>query len=279
MLDEMVAAGYRGTELGPHGFLPVDAEELRNELSVRKLELLGSFVPVRMGQEGAEAAALQRIKQVGGLLSALHAPFLVLADDQSDQRNKFSGRADDPSCPKLTADQWRHVGRIVAEAEKVSSDFGLDLVFHPHVATYVETPEECAQFFDATSHTNIGLCLDTGHCLYGKGDPVLEAQKYRNKLRFIHLKDCDSRVLETARARMWTFEEAIEHKVFTILGKGAVDFPEFFQTLIRIGYAGWAVVEQDVKFGDPSISPARIVTESRAYLQSIVEDLDAVAFS
>ena len=84
------------------------------------------------------------------------------------------------------------MGHIVADAEKVAQEFGLDLVFHPHVATYVETPEECERFFDATSHTNVGLCLDTGHCLYGHGNPVHEAEKYKSKLRFVHVKDCNN---------------------------------------------------------------------------------------
>jgi len=26
----------------------------------------------------------------------------------------------------------------------------------------------------------------------------------------------------------WTFEEAIENKVFTVIGKGNIDFPAFF---------------------------------------------------
>ena len=66
-----------------------------------------------------------------------------------------------------TAQQWKHVGNIVADAEKVAQEFGHDLVFDPHVATYVETPEECELFFDTTPRTTIGLCLDTGHCVCG----------------------------------------------------------------------------------------------------------------
>jgi len=83
---------------------------------------------------------------VGDLLATLKAPFLVLADDQSPERNAYSGRVYEKGCPTLSAAQWKHVGNIVADAEKVAQEFGLDLVFHPHVATYVETPEECERF-------------------------------------------------------------------------------------------------------------------------------------
>jgi inosose dehydratase len=273
MLDEMAEAGYTGTELGPYGFFPPDAELLRPQLAKRNLQLVGSFVPVRMGDFGAGKEVLERIRKVGKLLADLHAPFLVMADDQSAERNAFSGRATEQGCTVLTAEQWRHVGKVVADAEKASNEFGLDLVFHPHVATYVETPEECERFFDATSHTKIGLCLDTGHCVYGGGSATREAAKYKDKLRLVHIKDCNAAVLKEARRQKWTFEQAIEHKVFTVIGDGDIDFPEFFRTLAKNGYSGWCVVEQDVKFGDATIRPAESVTASLKYLHGVVSTL------
>jgi inosose dehydratase len=274
MLDEMLQAGYTGTELGPYGFFPTDPAVLESQLAKRHMKLLGSFVPVKMGDPDSGAAVIERIRKVGKLLSNLKAPFLVLADDQSDRRNRFSGRARDKDCPKLTAQQWKHVGKIVANAEQVANEFGLDLVFHPHVATYVETPEECERFFDATSHTKIGLCLDTGHCVYGMGDSVKEANKYKDKLRFVHIKDCNEKVLNEARRNHWTFEEAIEHQVFTVIGRGDIDFPAFFRTLVKNGYSGWSVVEQDIKFGETKIPPAESVAASLKYLLSVVNSLN-----
>jgi inosose dehydratase len=277
MLDEMAGAGYTGAELGPYGFFPTDAKILQPQLEKRKLKLLASFVPVKMTDSAASKAVMERIRKVGNLLAALKAPFLVMADDQSAERNAFSGRAYDKECPTLSAEQWKHVGKIVADAEKVANEFGLDLVFHPHVATYVETPEECERFYDATSHTNVGLCLDTGHCVYGYGDSVKEAEKYKSKLRFVHIKDCNVKVLEEARRNKWTFEEAIEHKVFTIIGKGDIDFPAFFRTLVKNNYSGWMVVEQDVKFGATPIPPAESIAASLKYLRGVVSDLGAAA--
>ncbi len=177
------------------------------------------------------------------------------------------------AAPTLTAAQWKHIGKIVADAEKVAQEFGLDLVFHPHVATYVETPEECELFYDACSHTNVGLCLDTGHCVYGHGDSVTEANKYKDKLRFVHIKDCNNAVLDEARKNKWTFEEAIEHKVFTVIGQGNIDFPAFFRLLVKNNYSGWSVVEQDVKFGHTPIPPAESIAASLKYLNKVVADL------
>jgi inosose dehydratase len=273
MLDEMEQAGYTGSELGPYGFFPTDAKVLAPQLERRHLKLLASFVPVKMTDPEAGKAVIERIRKVGSLLAALRAPFLVIADDQSPERNAYSGRVYDKGCPTLTAVQWKHIGKIVADAEKVAQEFGLDLVFHPHVATYVETPEECELFYDACSHTNVGLCLDTGHCVYGYGDSVTEANKYKDKLRFVHIKDCNNKVLDEARKNKWTFEEAIEHKVFTVIGRGNIDFPAFFRTLVKNGYSGWSVVEQDVKFGHTPIPPAESIAASLKYLNGVVKDL------
>lgn len=275
MLDEMVTAGYTGTELGPYGFFPTDPAVLKPQLEKRKLKLLGSFVPVLLSDPASAGLAVAQIRKVGDLLATLKASFLVLADAQSDERNRISGRVPADGSASLSPAQWKNVVKVVEEAAKVASEFGLDLVFHPHVATYVETPQECERFFDATSHTGIGLCLDTGHCVFGGGDAIGEADKFRSVLRFVHIKDVDAKVLEESRRKKLTFEDAIEDKVFTIIGKGSIDFPAFFRLLVKNNYSGWMVVEQDVKFGATVIPPAQSIAASLKFLQGVVGNLAA----
>lgn len=275
MLDEMVEAGYNGTELGPYGFFPTDPAVLKPQLEKRNLKLLGSFVPVVLSDSASAAIAVEQIRKVGNLLATLKAPFLVLADAQSDERNRISGRVPRDGSAGLSPAQWKNVARVVEEAAKVSADFGLDLVFHPHVATYVETPEECERFFDITSHTGIGLCLDTGHCEFGGGDTVTEAAKFSSVLRFLHIKDVDKKILEESRRKKLNFEQAIEEKVFTIIGEGSIDFPGLFRLLDKDNYSGWMVIEQDVKFGATIIPPAESVAASLRYLRGVVRELEA----
>jgi len=91
----------------------------------------------------------------------------------------------------------------VADVEKVAArNLGLDLVFHPHVATYVRRRRSANGFIDATSHAKIRtLPGQRGHCVYGTEDSVKEAEKYKDKaaVRAI-IKDCNSEVLEEARS-------------------------------------------------------------------------------
>jgi inosose dehydratase len=273
MLDEMVVAGYTGTELGPYGFYPTDPQVLEPELTQRKLKLLGSFVPAVLSDPASTKVVVEHIRKVGGLLAALGAPFLVLADAQSDERDSIAGRVPADGSKGWNAEQWKQVGRVVAEAAKVTQDFGLDLVFHPHISTYVETAAETEQFFDVTSATGIGLCLDTGHCAYAGDDSAEEAEKYRDILRFVHIKDVDEKVIAEVRRTEMNFEQAIEANAFTIIGQGSIDFPQFFRVLQKNGYSGWMVVEQDVKFGATILPPVESIAASLRYLQQVVGGL------
>src|SRR5262249_48914524 len=138
---------------------------------------------------------------------------------------------------------------------------------------YVETTRETEQFFDAVSATKTGLCLDTGHCFYGGGDPVAEAEKYKRLLRYVHIKDINRSVLEQARAKALTFGQAVEAGVFTQIGEGCIGFPAFFRLLAKNGYTGWFVVEQDVKYGATPVPPAVSMAASLKHLQHVVNTL------
>ena len=273
MLDEMLSAGYTGTELGPYGFFPTDPAVLGPELEKRRLKLLGSFVPAVLSDPASSKVVVDHVRKVGGLLAALGAPFLVLADAQSEERDQIAGRVPADGSKGWTAEQWKQVGKVVAEAAAVTTEFGLDLVFHPHVSTYVETAAETETFYDVTSGTGIGLCLDTGHSLFAGDDPVAEAEKYRDILRFVHIKDVNQTVLEQARRKEMNFEQAIENNAFTIIGDGAIDFPAFFRVLEKNKYSGWLVVEQDVKFGATVRPPVESVAASLRYLNGVVAGL------
>jgi len=273
MLDEMAAGGYTGTELGPYGYFPTDPNVLRPVLQRKNLTMLSSFVPVPLADPLRANAAIDQIRKVGTLLAAFHAPFIVLADAQSPQRRKIAGRVPADGSQSLNPSQWREVARVIAGAERVAADFGLDLVFHPHVATYVETPRETEQLFDAASSTKMGLCLDTGHCYYGGGDPVSEAEKYKHRLRYVHIKDINPAALAESNRKQRDFDQAVEAGVFSQIGAGCVDFPAFFQTLVKNGYSGWLVVEQDVKFGATSVPPSQSMAASLRYLREVVGQL------
>lgn len=268
VLDEIVEAGYTGIELGPWGFLPTDAGKLREELDKRGLKLLSSFVPVRLVDRSAHEAGEQHAMQVGRLLAALGAPYIVLADDNGSVPELVK-QAGQRSGSKLSADEWdvfaEGVNRI---ARKINDELGLKIVFHHHCAGYVETPEESRQLLARADQDLVGLCLDTGHWHYGGGDAVACIREFGERVRYLHLKDCSRTIAERARREKLDYFQATAAGVFCELGDGEVDFPTVISEMEKLGYDGWAIVEQDVLTDDLQ-APKRSAQRNRDYLRGL----------
>lgn len=268
VLDEIKATGYDGLEYGPWGFLPTDAAALKAELQARSLSLLSSFVPVKLIDPSTHDEALEHAIKVGRLLAACGAKHLVLADDNGtvpelvQQAGQRSGSA-------LDNDQWKVVCAGVDRIAKTLRDqLGLHTVFHHHCAGYVETPEETRRLIDGTDPELVGLCLDTGHYHYAGGDAVQCIKDLGERVRYLHLKDCDAEVRAVCIRDGADYFEATARGVFCELGKGEVDFPGVLAAMEALGYDGWAIVEQDVLVSDLD-APRESAARNREYLHSL----------
>lgn len=269
VLDEMAATGYSGTELGDRGFMPTDPAALRAEVGRRNLALIGAFVPVRLSVEADHAAGIDAALRVGTLLAAAgDRPFVVLSDDtaRDPQRTRLAGRIRREH--SLDDRGWDTIARGAnAIARRVKEETGLRTVFHHHCATFVEAPWEIDELMTRTDPAAVGLCLDTGHCAFGGGDPVATLDRWRDRIWHMHMKDCDPAVAAQSAAASWDYQQAVRSGVFCELGKGVVDFRAVISRLRDTGYDGWLVVEQDVlpSMGSPKQSAAR----NREYLKSL----------
>lgn len=283
MLDELAATGYTGTELGDWGFMPSEPAALSAELARRGVAMLGAFVPVALKNREAHAAGVAAAVKTAKLLAAVATepqPFLVLADDNGTvpERTLHAGRV--PAWMCLTDSEWR----VFAEganlvAQRVRAETGLRTVFHHHCAGYVETPEEIAKLLELTDPECLGLVFDTGHYTYGTGvtgavDVVAALERFRDRVWYVHFKDCEPRMAAEARAQGWDYFEALRHGVFCELGKGSVDFPAVLRWLRAANYQGYVLVEQDVLPGMGT--PAESARRNREYLRGIAANFESV---
>jgi len=270
VLDEIAATGYRGLELGPWGFLPTDPVRLRAELDQRGLQLLSAYVPVNLHDAAAHAAGEMTALQVGELLAKLGAKNIVLADANGTVPELIAqaGRVTEV---RLQPDEWNvfasGVNRI---ARRVHQELGLKAVFHHHVAGFVETAQETRELMDRTDRDLVGLCLDTGHWTYGGSDVLACVHEYGERIRYLHLKDCNPAIVELCRREKRNYFEATQAGIFCELGQGMVDFPALFRAMETLGYDGWAIVEQDVQVDDDLTAPRQSAARSRAYLAQFV---------
>ena len=267
VLDEMVQAGYTGTELGPYGFLPTDSQELKRELEKRNLTLLGAFVPLPLGHPERHPEGMRSALEIARLLAANGAPFIVLADEMNQTRMAIAGRAGRGD--GFTEAQWEGAAKLVSGIAKGAQEIGVRSVFHHHAGTYIETPDEVAHLLDVTDPLRLGICLDTGHYVYGGGNPVEFARNHPHRIWHLHLKDIRASVLETVRRERIAYLDAIRLGVFSELGQGNVDLAGVIRELAKDGFDGWAVFEQDIDPTVPGANPLASATRSREYLRRV----------
>lgn len=270
VLDEIRQAGYAGTELGPYGFLPAHAATLREELERRDLVLCSAFVAMPLGDESARKSGLAHVERTARLISQVGCRLLILSDEVSEVRSRVAGRPAEANRLSWSGNEWDAAEKTIREAINLCRNFGLEAAFHHHVGTHVETPEEVASLFSLFSSEDLGLCLDTGHCVYGGGNPKVLLEQYAGRVRCVHLKDIDAARLRDARQKDLDFYTAVRHGVFAPLGQGTIDFPTVLAALDEYKFKGWAVVEQDVLAGGEGAStPLANAIAGHKFLQAL----------
>jgi inosose dehydratase len=274
VLDGIAHAGYEGTELGPYGYLPTDGPTLGRELKARGLALGSSFVPLPLEDPRRRQRCVDTSLVVARLLATQGVRELIVADDEDPARTLIAGRVPDDGSAGWSDAQWREaVTTLHAVAGALRNELGMRVVVHHHAGTFVETPDEIDRLLSDTDADLVGLLLDTGHCVYGGGDPVDVAKRHGGRVGYVHLKDVRASEIQRVVTTDIPMEEAWRRGVFCPLGEGVVDFPQVVTSLRGRGYAGWMIVEQDVvpdEAGRLEPEPFASARTSRAFLREVV---------
>ncbi|MFZ1992603.1 MAG: TIM barrel protein [Solirubrobacteraceae bacterium] len=269
LLDWVHQAGYEGVDLGPAGYLG-DTDTLAGRLRDRDLSLAGGYLELPFSEPEKFREALPELELLldvfdhagdGGL-----KPKPTLADAGSPARSRYPGRAAlDPSVG-LDDAAWRRFADGLAIAVERCRERGYDPTFHHHTATYIEAQWEIERLLEMS---DVGLCLDTGHLLLGRGDPVTAVRDWGARINQVHLKDAKLAKLEEIVAEAAPVEEIWRRKAFCALGDGDIDVEQVLEALAGNGYSGWLVVEQDV-LPDPADpeQPAIDQQRNREYLRA-----------
>ncbi len=238
LLTAMRECAYSGTESGPPGYLG-DAAEARDALDAHGLAFAGTFLPSSFSEAGwreRHRAELETaLSFVAGVAGDDDAPVVLLSDAYLVAE----------SVDGLDADGWRRTHAHVNEAAALCRDRGLTPAFHYHAGSFVETPEEIDRLVEGVDLDQIGLCFDSGHSVFGGGDPLDFLARYGSHVVHVHLKDVDANIMRGLRDDRAGLDEGWKRGVFCELGDGSVPVQECLEQLDAIGYQGWVIVEQD----------------------------------
>ena len=243
VLDEIAAAGYQATELGPYGYLPLDVELLRKELVKRKLSIIAGTLFQHLHKIEFRQEILAITKKTCKLLQDLEAPFLVIIDHVSSPRTDQAGQVQ--TAKRLPLKEWKTMMRMIDECASVCIDYGILPVLHAHTGSYIEYEDELEKAVNDLNPDKVKLCIDTGHCYYADMDPADTIRRYGDRIAYMHFKDIDSGVHNRVIQESTDFYTAVSQGIFCPLGHGSIDFKDVYKALAEIHYQGWITIEQD----------------------------------
>jgi len=240
VLDDITASGLPAMELGPVGYLPEEPGVVRTLLTERGLESAGSFIFDDIHDPSARERLLDIAERVCRLIAASGGTILSLIDKPDEVRVATAGRPD--AAPRFDADRWGQMVDQLNALADVARRHGVYPVVHPHVGGYLEFEDEIERL---VADTDLDLTLDTGHLAYARMDPVAMIDRYADRLGHVHFKDIRPDVLARVDEEHLTFWEAIRAGIFCPIGDGLVDIGAVLAVLDKIGYDGFATIEQD----------------------------------
>ena len=136
--------------------------------------------------------------------------------------------------------------------ERMAKTYDIKVAIHNHGPEDKHWPRPQDAYAAVKSRdTRLGLCIDVGHTLRTGTDPVAACRECRDRLYDMHVKDLAVRTDKDSQVAV---------------GRGVIDFPALFKTLIDIGYQGQVGLEYEIHPKDPL--PGMI--ESLAYMRGVL---------
>jgi sugar phosphate isomerase/epimerase len=136
--------------------------------------------------------------------------------------------------------------------EQMAKTYDIKVAIHNHGPEDKHWPRPDDAYAAIKSRDErLGLCIDVGHTLRTGTDPVQSCRQFRDRLYDMHVKDLAVKTDRSSQVEV---------------GRGVIDFPGLFRTLIDIGYQGQVGLEYEIKAKDPLPG----MMESLAYMRGVI---------
>ncbi|SDQ73845.1 sugar phosphate isomerase/epimerase [Pseudovibrio sp. Tun.PSC04-5.I4] len=259
-LDQLASAGYKGTELGPLGYMPTDVDRLKNMLVPHNLTLIGATHVHTFSQAETNVQFHKDMRAQGEVLSALGARHLVVMDESNVYPADQLG--------VLSHDAVQQMYKDLSKAHTMlANEFGIALSFHPHIGTCIELE---AQIDALLSETPLNLCLDTGHYAFWGQDPLTYMRRNWDRIDYMHLKNVDASVRTRVLRGDLSVQDALGAGVMCPLQEGVVDIAQIMEFLRANEFQGPVVVEQDI--AENAIeTPLELACRNFSYIAGMAE--------
>lgn len=263
-ITEMHAAGFVGTEIGSK--FPNEPKKVVEALKPLGLEIAGQWFSSFFSTSPV-VDVLEAFEKHVRFLADVGAPVAIV----SEQGNSIQGQEETPllaNKPVITDDTvWNRLVDGLQQAGEVAKTHGLNLAYHHHMGTVVQSEDEINRLMRDTDPASVNLVLDTGHATFSGINPLDLIANHGSRIIHIHLKDIRADVLDRVKAENLSFLQAVKEGVFTVPGDGCIDFPRILEKIAALDYHGWMVVEAEQ---DPAkANPLEYAKKARKYIKEV----------
>lgn len=252
ILDEIRSAGFEVTEYD--ATLGNDLEVVAAQAARRSMSICGAYRWIDLGDDHAFRRDLASIEPMCEQLARIGGEHLIVADSMRPERVALAGRVPSDGSLSMDAAGYSRMAERLSEVVTVCGGHGIAVHYHNHAGTLIETPSEVDALAKLLPAAGLDLCFDTGHFVFGGGDPERFIDLNLGAIGYLHLKDVDGGVLALARAGGWSLPEALREVVFAPLGAGTARIERLVRSLVHREFEGYVVIEQDTCIGDPTVN-------------------------
>jgi len=154
------------------------------------------------------------------------------------------------------AQRWKWMIEGLSDILEHFDKLGLKLAFEYKPEELVHHSDGLLRILDQLKANNLGLLLDTGHLFIAGEDPVVVAEKFREKLYYVHFDD---------NFGDWDRD----------LPPGRVhNFLPFVKKLREIGYAGFFGLDLSAYILGNRVDPVKACLEGKSYLESLSREFE-----
>ena len=219
--------------------------EYTKRLGISKIALKSMHLPLDSSEADIKAAA----KKISDAGLELYGAGVIYMKSEAEVNQAFAYAK--AAGMKMIIGVPNHDLLPLAEKKVKETDIKLAIHNHGPGDDLYRSPKDVYEKVKGLDK-RIGLCMDIGHVVRIGEDPSVWAEKFKDRIYDIHLKDED---------------KAQEDGKPLEIGRGVTDIPAFLKTMIKVGYTGYMSLEYEKDGKDPLPGAA----ESFGYVRGVLK--------
>jgi len=263
-LREVQEAGFHYTEIGPYGYLGVEASKLIDDLAEHDLAVSAGtvFTGLHRGANEIEKA-WKSVSEVARLVKAVGGEHLITIPEMWSRDQH--GHVNSPR--EFSEIEWNNVFAGHDEiGKRLLEEFGLKQQFHAHAETQVGDEKEIVRFIEGTNPDYVNLCLDTGHYAYYFGDNVDLINRFPTRIGYVHLKQVEPVLMAHVLKNEISFVDAVQLGLMVEPPFGEPNYGPVLEAAQKANPGLFAIIEQDMYPVGDFAKPLQIAKRTHTYI-------------